>query len=200
MNLLTVAKYDEDTSWTQFLPKNWEVSIIEKGVDLPNKGREASSYLFNIIKYYDTLQDIDKMAFVQGLPVVDTGRFRPNILNQTLHGFNILDGSSGAICTGLGEPLHPGLSVAENYERYLKKPFPGLVVFAACAQFIVTGELIKSFDKSFYLDLYDVTMEDALSPWWLERLWSSIFLSKPITRNRATEHCNNIDYDLGVLL
>ena len=69
---IVIAKYKEDTSWTQRLTRHY--TIYDKSNDpifysyrLPNIGRETHTYLYHIIKNYDNLADIT--VFLQGDPV-----------------------------------------------------------------------------------------------------------------------------------
>lgn len=65
---VVVAKYDEDVSWLNALPNNWDVSVFQsKNSTAPrfveNYGNEASKYLSYIVEAYDNLPD--NVAFVQ---------------------------------------------------------------------------------------------------------------------------------------
>jgi hypothetical protein len=65
---LVVARHEEDTSWYSRIPSGWKLLEVQKGRELPNTGREASSFLWAILHLYPTLQDDDVVAFVQADP------------------------------------------------------------------------------------------------------------------------------------
>jgi hypothetical protein len=73
--LLIVARYQEDISWLQAV--DCDVIIYNKGetfeypwprTDIPNKGREAETYLRAILEIYPNLHNYDRVAFMQGNP------------------------------------------------------------------------------------------------------------------------------------
>ena len=67
MKIIVIAKYNEDINWSN----NYDnVVVVQKGRDLPNKGREASSYLWWIIKNYNDIPE--KVHFLQGNPFAHT--------------------------------------------------------------------------------------------------------------------------------
>lgn len=76
MKLLTViARFKEDLSWVEEL--NTDVVIYNKGesfpfeyprIDVPNKGREAETYLKFILEYYKEIEKSDAVVFLQGNP------------------------------------------------------------------------------------------------------------------------------------
>lgn len=65
---LVVAKYDEDVTWLQQLPKNFDTVVYQSKNEseshfVQNVGNEASKYLSYIVEHYDALPDT--MAFLQ---------------------------------------------------------------------------------------------------------------------------------------
>ena len=183
---LVVARYQEDSSWYERIPRGWSLLEVQKGREVPNTGREASSYLWAILQKYDTLADDDLMAFVQGDPFdhcPDIDIFL--LLDHPTDGFRAL-GDYTYVSGGDGRPHHDGIPVAKRYEDWLGKPWPGCVRFAPGAQFVVTGRDIKRHPKAFYRRLLHVMHED-WNPWILERLWPAIF---EVPRAlRATFYC-----------
>jgi hypothetical protein len=74
-NLLIVARYNEDVSWTDDL--DCTIIIYNKGekldpkynaIDIPNFGREAETYLRAIKEHYDLMCTFDHVTFLQGDP------------------------------------------------------------------------------------------------------------------------------------
>lgn len=69
---IVVARYNENLDWLKLLPKNFKITVYNKGLDdidvpsikLPNVGRESHTYLQHIISNYDNLSD--KTIFCQG--------------------------------------------------------------------------------------------------------------------------------------
>lgn len=153
---------------------------------MPNTGREASSYLWAILDMYDTLADDDLVAFVQGDPFdhcPDIDIFL--LLDHPTTGFRAL-GDYTYLSNGDGTPHHEGIPVAERYEEWLGRKWPGVVRFAPGAQFVAPGGAIRRHPKEFYQRLLDVMHED-WNPWILERLWPSI-LETPRSY-KATFYC-----------
>jgi hypothetical protein len=74
---IIIARYNEDLDWLKKIPKEFKITIYNKGQDdienippnatiikLPNIGRESHTYLYHIIENYDKLAD--KTIFCQG--------------------------------------------------------------------------------------------------------------------------------------
>lgn len=164
---IVVAKYREDTTWAE---KYSEVVIIEKGVDMANYGREASSYLYYIIRNYNNLSDYT--IFCQGNPFDHCQEFLEEI-NDYEHSYREL-GTWFTECEGDGRPQHQGLKVSEASQEYLGVTLDSYG-FVAGAQFIVSKENILKHPQSFYEELLKYCSDDEKAPWVLERLWRLIF-------------------------
>ena len=69
---LVVARYAEDLAWLRRVPKEFAVTVYNKGdiipevIALPNIGREAHTYLHHLADHYEDLADLT--VFVQGHP------------------------------------------------------------------------------------------------------------------------------------
>jgi hypothetical protein len=143
-----IARYKENTGWA----KDISHTIIQKGDDMPNIGREPSSFLLFIVNNYEKLQG--EYHFVQGNP---------------------FDHSSKTLIYSRpdGAPHHPGLdlhSVCSALELPLLDEYP----FTPGGQFTVTTEQIKSRPWEWYVHaLYLSTQKE--NPWAFERLWYTIF-------------------------
>lgn len=155
-----IARFNEDLRWADRLNK----VVIQKGVHLPNVGREASSYLHFIISAYDQLDDQTEYLFCQGDPFD--------------HSFHV--GKTGHYwgsefkCDADGYPEHPGLKLGE-FCLLLGIPRRAAYTFRAGAQFKVSGETIKKRPLEFYKNAYELAMTDELAAWKFERLWPEIF-------------------------
>lgn len=173
MKKLIVARYNEDVDWLKEVPSEWEVMIVQKDKDLPNKGREASSYFWAIDKLYPQLKSDDELAFVQGNPFPHI--VKDELLNYLSTGiYGVTPFGPVFKCLGNGLPNHMGLPVAEKYEKWLMKPFPGEVKFVAGAQFGVRGSRIKKYKQKYY-QLMQKEMSIDENPWTMERMWLELF-------------------------
>lgn len=195
MKKLVVAQWREDTSWTDDVDKKWDVTIVTKDQQLPNRGREATSYLWQIIVDYDDIENDDVYAFLQGDPFPHSHNlFDTLALTDKIDGFTPFGGGSPVVVTypatgervifkepfisdGSGRPHHDGLPISYWYEKWTGIDFPDAgVPFYPGAQFMVNGATILQKPLEFYKQIYEDTMEenDAL-PYVLERLWPSLF-------------------------
>lgn len=198
MKYLVVARYKEDTAWLKDVPEEWKPFIIQKQTDLvkgdmPNAGREPTSFLLAIIKNYSQVKPDDKWAFVQANPFPHIGNF-PGQLKRPVMRFTPLGGGQPIVVTtvatgkqtvysepfitdAFGMPHHSGLPVGLYYRQWFDKEFPKEgVQFYPGGQFMVTGEAILSHPLEFYQRIYDDVMaENAASPYVMERLWGAIF-------------------------
>lgn len=154
--ILVVARWTEDVSWTQTAP--WEVDIIQKQTDdlkgdMPNVGREPTSYLFAIYKHYPSLKNEDVMAFVQGNPFDHTPDLYKRLAKPT-DSFSWL-GKGTFVTDGNGAPHDHQIPVKEMYEKWTGKEFPGGVSFCPGGMFMVTGKVIKKHPREYYSELLD---------------------------------------------
>lgn len=172
---LVVARFNENTSWLRLVRKPWKPVIVQKGKDLPNEGREASSYLWAMQQFYD---DDGYIAFVQGDPYAHA--VVHNILRPVTR-FTWM-GDSRYLSEEDGSPWHPGLPVREKHEQWIG-PWPGPIKFAAGAQFIVPAELIRTHPKEKYAELQE-QMSEGENPWVMERLWQRLF--EGVSTNQRT--------------
>jgi hypothetical protein len=171
MRYLVVARFNEPIAWVAQHRGIWNVQVVEKGVDLPNVGREASSYLWWILQNYERLKQGDRIAFVQGNPYDHCPQFDTYLRSAVMLGPMLT-------CDAQGWPNHGGLakSLARGCE-ILGRQVPEEITFVAGAQFVVTASQIHDRTLQQYQALYDWTMEDADAPWSCERLWSEIFFN-----------------------
>lgn len=170
---LVVAKYKEDVSWANI--EGWETFVVEKGVHLPNTGRESLSYLWYIILNYEELDGI--YCFVQGR-ISDQIPHLPRVLSKT----EKLPRGVQFVYTarpkddGTGRPLHPGLDVRGMHEDLLPgDEQPKIYEFYSAACFMVTAEKIKEHPIEFYYKAFTLHFFYHDAPWVIERLWHYIF-------------------------
>lgn len=163
---LVVAKFQEDTAWTE-LVDDYKITIYTKGVDLPNIGRESSTYLHHIINNYKNLADIT--VFCQGDPFTHYKDFI-NQLQKTTEETSY-KGFSDFLATsdGNGCPHHCGLRIAKFEQLMGLQEYP--LIFDAGAQFLVRKEKIFKYGLAFWKYLYNLHEEEEQMPWILERYW-----------------------------
>lgn len=149
-----IARYNEDVSWSDSLENKF---IVQKDVHLPNEGREASSYLWYIINFYDTLEGV--YGFRQG-----------KVMDHPVNDFSLEGGL---------DPNKPGYNWSLDLRqaaRELELEIPDRIVFTPGAQFDVKAEQIKLRSKQWYENAYRFTLKDhTKGPWVMERLWKYIF-------------------------
>ena len=148
-----IARYNEDISWSNNLnPK----LIVQKDEHLPNKGREASSYLWYIINHYDNLEGI--YCFRQGKAQTHDVAYYKHTSDHN------------------GSPDHPGLPIKAFSDR-IQLDIPDQLKFTAGAQFDCPANKIKLRSLDWYKTVYSVCMSDEFSQpaHILERLWKYIF-------------------------
>lgn len=159
--VFVVAKHKENTDWCK------DCVIIEKDKDVPNQGRESSSYAWYIIQNYDNLPE--KITFCQGNPFdhylnILTAQ---KDLDFNYHG-NVYQSDHK------GNPHHGGLKIGELAHE-LGLEIPEKLDFIVGAQFTVSRERILKRPKEFYEKLYNLANTFPEAPWCLERLWIYIF-------------------------
>lgn len=150
-----IAQYNEDISWADNLDK----TVIKKGVDMPNLGRESSSYLFFILNNYEKLDGW--YYFVQGDPFD--------------HGFP--DKRKIISSTPIEEPRHT--SANEQLKLHILCDKLGLPLkqkydYIVGANFMVHSDEIRKYSFEWYAKIFLLSLEHKTG-WELERLWLTIF-------------------------
>ena len=152
---LVVARHNEDISWIGNRPH----VIIQKGKDLPNIGREISSWFWFILREYDKIQG--EYIFCQGHPFD--------------HAPNITDGKAHT-CKADGSPEHPGLDI-HWIAKELDLPILNEYTFIAGAQHKVTAEQIHTKTYEWYAKAFQLSLnENKQAPWIFERLIPYIYV------------------------
>jgi hypothetical protein len=175
---LVVARYKEDTNWTKDIPADWQAIIIQKQTedlpgDIPNAGREPASFFYAVAINYDDIKPDDLWGFVQGAPFDHCPNFMDK-LYQEPDGYTPLGGHSTKTADGTGMPTHPNLPLAEKYQEWLARPFPGSVEFTPGGQFMVRGRDLLKHPKEWYVKLMD-DVTPAYNAYIAERLWAEMF-------------------------
>jgi len=150
-----IARYNEDISWADDLDK----TVIQKGVDMPNLGREAGSYLLFIVNNYEKLNG--QYYFLQGNPFE--------------HGYpdkkftRTSSPTENPQYTSAKEKLHLHwlcdklmLPIKPNYK------------YIVGANFLVTAEELKQYTYKWYVNAFNLSLQHRVA-WELERLWLTIY-------------------------
>ncbi|MFM7182221.1 MAG: DUF3431 domain-containing protein [Verrucomicrobiales bacterium] len=130
--------------------------VVQKGEHLENVGREASSYLWFIVKHYHDLKDDEIYSFRQA--------------REHEHQIGVFNFE----CAQNGAPHHGGLEI-KRLADLIDLDIPEKIQFTAGAQFDVSGYQIKQRPIEWYVRAFDVSMSEPQAPWILERLWKYIF-------------------------
>lgn len=176
---IIVARYCEDTTWTQRPPAGWETEIVQKGLDLPNEGREASSYCWWIATHYDGIDPEGTYAFLQGSPFEPHG-FRLWQLRE-VDGFEALgrDRITEQFLDGwietrpLGREWHGAAETAWKLWVSQDQPPPIEHSFRIGAQFLVPGRVLLARSRDWW-EAYGTWLRYGHRPWIAERIWQYI--------------------------
>lgn len=137
---LVVARHDEDLSWLRKVDKRWHPTIVTKGQQVPNTGREASSYLWAMEKYRE---DDGWLCFVQGEPFEHYPELLTVLNDAVAYPPQFVPlGKLMLSSDGDGGPNDSDLPVAEFFESMIGT-WPGSVNFAPGAQFIVPAWILR---------------------------------------------------------
>ena len=170
--VIVIARFNEDVSWIKGLPDGWIPRVVQKGVDMPNEGREPGSFHWAIVEHYDEIHPEDTWAFVQGNPF-DHCRELFTRLQSPIGAYTAL-GDAWHVTNGDGCPAHCGLPVEQKHREWIGGPFPVNVSFVAGGQFMVRGEVILRRPKDYYRNLMqDIAVDQ--NAWVAERLWGELF-------------------------
>ena len=185
---IVVARYKENIDWlNRFnLSGNDRLFIYNKSKDhfdvkipfkceyLQNIGREAHTFLYHIVKYYDDLAD--ETLFLQGHPFDHEPSF------ERLQGF--VDGKADYntyktydIVSLRGHHYDNGHHYHELFDIVYDKtiPYPTRYRFSSGAQYIVKKEGIIKHDKEVWQKLLEKSINHHQLPWNIERVWMYIF-------------------------
>ena len=204
---IVVAKYKEDTAWTQALENN--ATIYCKSPDdgrytqLPNIGREYGNYLHHIVTRYDSLAR--RTLFLQGdpffhrLPPFDEFALSTD---DFLSLANMHHSMAQTVDWGWPDQTVDG-NVKQAFLKLLERDadFPRFS-FTWGAQFAVSRELIQSHPKSYYQKLYEIALMPELAlcgkrfdnlhiGFMFEFFWEKIFRPSAFTESKASGRTAN---------
>ena len=188
---LVVARYLEDLSWLNNIPRQITARIYDKSPtgDLPNVGREAHTYLHHICENYDALPDLT--IFAQGKPFDHAFDF-----HQTLRAIaaTSADPSDVAAFRWLGHiidtddrngaRLFATWSKNSGDERLEMNGFhralfgtdgPEKYTFVLGAQFIASRALIRGRSLPFWRHALQISVDFPDAAHCYERSWDRVF-------------------------
>ncbi|MBN1268478.1 MAG: DUF3431 domain-containing protein [Kiritimatiellae bacterium] len=192
---LVVARYDEDLKWLRRVPRDFRITVYDKGAippppfhfplsafPLPNVGHEAHTYLHHIVTRYNDLAELT--VFCQGKPfdhVPDFHRTLRRLARGHLTppdflwlGFVIdRDDRAGS----LFRRWHPDrtLPMDEFWSALWNTHAPEHVVFYPGAHFAVTAETVRSQPLNFYRNALEVSGSLPDAGHCFERCWDRVF-------------------------
>lgn len=177
MKTLVVAKFKEDTGWTEKV-KDFEIDVFDKGADnhapwngtLENVGREANTYLEFIVEAIEGNAVFpDEVVFCQGNPFAHDPDFLKHLNDESVRTFG-----EWWTCDAKTD-LHWADSNLDEYCKVFGLPVQTTYHFTMGAQFRVTVEQINARPLAFYEALLALTKFSDRAPFILERLWPIIF-------------------------
>jgi len=202
------SHYKEDIIWLEKSP--YPVIIVGKEggntVDgskyeafhiLPNKGNEASSYLWYIINYWDVLPD--KIVFIHGHETAS---------HQHIHIFDAIEKYKEKDFQAINESYYYIFIPNNSFRDWWKQIYaeslgqiPDKLVFEPFAQFLVSKERIRSHPLHFYQKLYNccLCMEDNATSYrigaFFEVTWHLLFDKND--KSKLDAEINNLCFLFG---
>ena len=189
---LVVARYDENLAWLKRVPRDFRITIYDKGdgssggKQLPNRGREAHTYLHHLTERYDGIADLT--VFVQGHPFDHAPDLHKRLAAYASGGESVLNfhwlGFLADTDDARGHRLfvpwskNPGgheLQLEEFHRELFGSPGPEAYRFFVGAQFAVTRTGVQRRPSAFYKEAADLAVRFPLAPHCFERCWDRVF-------------------------
>jgi hypothetical protein len=189
---LVVARHTEDLAWLRRVPREFVVTVYNKGpglpntIPLPNIGREAHTYLHHLAERHHTLADVT--VFVQGHPfdhAPDLHKILRSLADGTFpvpdfHWLGFLadtDDSRGRrlFVPWSKNPERQELQLDDFHQQLFGTPAPPAYRFFVGAQFIVPRPTAHRRTPAFYAQARSLAATFPLAPHCFERCWDRIF-------------------------
>jgi len=189
---LVVARYDEDLAWLKRAPKEFRITIYDKGdgssagIPLKNEGREAHTYLHHLAEHHDSLADLT--VFVQGHPFDHAPELHQKLKAYANGSDAVADFHWLGFLADTDDPRGRRLFVpwSKNPERHelqldefhralFGEPGPEAYRFFVGAQFAVTRAAAHCRPREFYLKASELAVEFPHAPHCFERCWDRVF-------------------------
>ena len=200
---LVIARLEEDLRWLRRVPPSVKVTVYNKGgsppltaelesragisvIPLPNKGREAHSYLTHLVERYASLTP--RTVFCQGHPFDHAPDFHAQL--RDLEGveassepflwYGFLEETDDLFGRRLfvpwsKNPKREELRTGGLYEDLFGEPSPGFFHFRGGAQFAVTREAVHLRPVEFYRRALELSTATHLAAHSYERIWDRLF-------------------------
>lgn len=189
---LIVARCNEDLAWLKRVPKEFQITVYDKGdgasggLRLPNEGREAHTYLHHLNERHESLADLT--VFVQGHPF-DHAPDLHNMLRAYAEGADsVTDFHWLGFVADTDDPRGRRLFVpwSKNPERkelqldrfhreLFDEPGPDTYRFFVGAQFSLTRACAHRRPHKFYEKAAEIAVRFPLAPHCFERCWDRVF-------------------------
>lgn len=182
---LVVARYNEDTAWTNHVPQGTSVIVYNKGdgsrgIALPNIGREAHTYLTHIVCAYNSLL-AETTFFCQGDPFSHEPRLHMR-LGEPVDRFRWLgikkssDTSDGSLFSKWEKNVHgDALDMDAFWLQMFSPPSPASYEFYPGAIFAATADAIRARPVEFWERALHLSQEFPNAAHCFERVWGEIF-------------------------
>ncbi len=191
---LVVARHHEDLAWLRRVPKEFTITVYNKGDEmpaahsLPNIGREAHTYLHHLAERHAYLADIT--VFVQGHPFDHAPDLHERLRalaegRETVPDFQWLGFLADTDdCRGRRlfvpwskNPERTELRLDDFHQQLFGTPGPENYRFFAGAQFAVTRNAAHRRDADFYRRARALADCFPLAPHCFERCWDRVFVT-----------------------
>lgn len=191
---IVVARFEEDLRWLRRVPRDVRTVVYDKSgaaqpghLPLPNRGREAHTYLHHITRHYDELADLT--VFVQGRPfdhAPDLHRRLRAIASgsETVEDFCWFgflvdwDDAFGSrlFQTWSKNPAARPLDLRGFWSTLFgRAPMPEHVVFFGGGQFAVTRACVHRQPRAFYEKALHTAEVFPDAAHCFERVWDRVF-------------------------
>ena len=217
---LIISRFNENISWLEEI-KGFKIIIYNKGKNLSNKkfkkiinlnnvGRESHTWLYHIVENYTDLDDVN--IFMQGR-IDDLGCMAYKDPHDYLKVINKTGFSASRY--GLLGPLHWGWNVGLEknkkykqqwnsgkisrskigFRNFAKELFPKIPIFVPTSYggcFAIKKELIRKYDKDFYLNLLEILSKskNPVEGHYMERLWCYMFTKRKFLKKAILDVIN----------
>jgi hypothetical protein len=189
---LVVARYNEDLAWLKRVPKEFRITVYDKGdgssggIRLKNEGREAHTYLHHLAERYASLANVT--VFVQGHPFDHA----PDLHKQLKGYADCTDTVADFYWLGFladtddprgrrlfvpwsKNPERQELQLDEFHRELFGEPGPEAYRFFVGAQFAVTRATARRRPWEFYRKASALAVQFPLAPHCFERCWDHVF-------------------------
>ena len=164
MSELVLAHWREDLSWG---PPGIQATVYTKGVDLPNVGREAGTYLHHMIVRRNSLDDWT--IFSQGNPFPHVPNFL-SVLGEDRAGIEFYGSAMQEVEEeGWGHRWRD--ANREIWAELYSSQSPLDMRFVPGAIFGIDRKTLLSRSTDFYRAAFNLCVSRPKGPWEFERFW-----------------------------